>query len=208
MSLTKQQKLDLLNEKVKTCQKCPVLCQSRTQTVFGVGNPDTRIVFCGEAPGKDEDASGEPFVGRAGSLLNNILAAAKIKREDIYILNVCKCRPPSNRTPLPAEADNCRPFLELQLRIINPEYIVALGACAAQNLLKTKTGISNLRKQWHVFEAEGVRAKTLCTFHPAYVLRNPAAKKDVWDDMLMLLDDLKNCGLQHEKMAYNGVQPE
>lgn len=197
--MTKLEMLKLLKAKVCQCQKCPELVANRTQIVFDninydednhlakSGNPDTRIVFLGEAPGKDEDLQGKPFVGKAGQLLNNVLLACGFKREEVYICNILKCRPPGNRTPSPEEATCCRPILDLQLKVINPTHIVCLGACAAQNLLGVKTPISLLRGEW--FECDG--RKVLCTFHPAYLLRNPIAKKDMWDDMQLLLKEIR-----------------
>jgi DNA polymerase len=182
----RQQALAILNEKVKACTRCAELSETRTQTVFGVGNPQARILFIGEAPGADEDAQGEPFVGRAGKLLNDIIAACKLKREDVYICNVLKCRPPGNRTPAEDECANCREFLDGQLATIDPEYIVCWGAVAAQNLLKSTFSIGKLRGR---FMQHG-RAKVLCTYHPSYLLRNPAAKKDVWQDMQFLMADM------------------
>lgn len=180
------QNLNILNEAVKGCTRCTELATTRTQTVFGVGNPEAKILFIGEAPGADEDAQGEPFVGRAGQLLNQIIAACKLKREDIYICNILKCRPPGNRTPLPDECGHCREYLDGQLATIAPEYIVCWGTVAAQNLLKTDVTIGKLRKR---FFQHG-DAKVLCTYHPSYLLRNPAAKKDVWDDMKFLFADM------------------
>lgn len=184
--MTTDEKLVLLNEKVKNCSRCKELAANRTQTVFGDGNSNSKIVFLGEAPGKNEDLQGIPFVGKAGQLLTNIITACGLKRENIYICNILKCRPPGNRTPLPEESQNCRPFLDLQLKVISPKYIICLGACASQNLLRVKIPISQMRGQW--FEYNGI--KVLCTWHPAYLLRNPAAKKDVWDDMQLLLKEI------------------
>ncbi|MCS6977246.1 MAG: uracil-DNA glycosylase [Gemmatales bacterium] len=180
----KRRALQLLDEnEVRHCTRCPVLVRNRTQTVFGVGNPDAELCFVGEAPGADEDAQGEPFVGAAGQLLNRIIAACKMRREDVYICNVLKCRPPGNRAPLPDEIANCFSFLERQLAIIRPRFICALGACASQALLNTTASIGRLRGRFHDYRGIPV----LCTYHPAYLLRNPAAKKDVWDDMKMLM---------------------
>ena len=151
-----------------------------------MGNPQARIVFVGEAPGADEDAQGEPFVGRAGQLLNDIIKACRMRREDIYICNVLRCRPPGNRLPAPEEASNCREYLDGQLALVNPEYIVCWGACAAQNLLGSVETIGKLRRKFFTYG----RAKVLCTYHPAYLMRNPAAKKDVWEDMKMLFLDM------------------
>jgi DNA polymerase len=143
-----------------------------------------RLVFMGEAPGADEDRQGEPFVGKAGQLLTDIITKGmKIRREDVYILNTIKCRPPNNRNPLPHEAANCREYLEQQLAIIQPEFICCLGAVAAQNLLGTSASIGQLRGRFHDFQG----SRVLCTYHPAYVLRNPSAKRQVWDDIQMLM---------------------
>jgi DNA polymerase len=176
--------LEVLRGEVAACTRCAELASTRTQTVFGVGNPQARLCFLGEAPGADEDLQGEPFVGRAGQLLTKIIEACKLSRTDVYILNVLKCRPPGNRTPAPEEADNCRGFLDRQLEIIRPEFICCLGAVAAQSLLRTTVTISRLRGQW--FEYRGSRV--ICTFHPSYLLRNPSAKKDVWEDMKRLME--------------------
>jgi DNA polymerase len=178
--------LAVLAAKVRECTRCAELAGTRTQTVFGVGNPQARIVFVGEAPGADEDAQGEPFVGRAGQLLNQIITASRLTREEIYICNVLKCRPPGNRTPNDDECANCREYLEGQLAAINPEYIVCWGAVAARNLLKSPLTIGKLRGKLHQYG----RAKVLCTYHPSYLLRNQAAKKDVWQDMQFLMADM------------------
>jgi DNA polymerase len=180
------QRLAVLNGKVKQCQRCSELASTRTQTVFGVGSPQAKIVFIGEAPGADEDAQGEPFVGRAGQLLNKIIEACKLKREDVYICNILKCRPPGNRTPAPDECSNCREYLLGQLSTIDPDYIVCWGSVAAQNLLSMDWSIGRMRKRIYQFG----RAKVVCTYHPSYLLRNPAAKKDVWDDMKFLFADM------------------
>jgi len=171
---------------VAACTRCPELARTRTQIVFGVGNPHARLVFCGEAPGEDEDRQGEPFVGRAGQLLNKIIAACTMRREDVYILNILRCRPPGNRTPLPVEAANCREYLDRQLEIIRPEFICCLGAVAAQNLLETTASIGKLRGRFHEYKG----AKVLCTYHPAYLLRNPAAKRPTWEDMQLLMAEM------------------
>lgn len=173
--------------RVTACTRCAELARTRTQTVFGVGNPMARLVFMGEAPGADEDRQGEPFVGRAGQLLTDIITKGmKIQREDVYILNTIKCRPPGNRAPLPQEAANCREFLNEQLAIIQPEFICCLGAVAAQNLLGSSVPIGQLRGRFHDFQG----IKVLCTYHPAYVLRNPPAKRQVWDDIQMLMKEM------------------
>jgi len=173
--------------KVAKCTRCTELAETRTQTVFGVGNPYARLVLCGEAPGADEDRLGEPFVGRAGQLLNDIIVKGmKMRREDVYILNILRCRPPVNRTPLPVEAAACREYLDKQLAIIQPEFICCLGTVAAQNLLGTDTTIGRLRGKVHDFNG----IKVVCTYHPAYLLRNPQAKRPVWDDIQLLLSEM------------------
>ena len=173
--------------RVAACTRCAELARSRTQTVFGVGNPHSRLVFLGEAPGADEDRQGEPFVGRAGQLLTDIIVKGmKMRREDVYICNILRCRPPENRTPLPVEAAACREYLDAQLAIIQPEFICCLGACAAQNLLQTDVPIGRLRGRFHDFHG----IKVLCTYHPAYLLRNPSAKRQVWDDIQLLMAEM------------------
>ena len=172
---------------VAACTRCAELARSRTQTVFGAGNPQARLVFCGEAPGADEDRQGEPFVGRAGKLLTDIIEKGmKLKREDVYILNILRCRPPGNRNPAPIEAANCREYLDRQLDIIRPEFLCCLGAVAAQNLLDTTTSIGRLRGQVHDYRG----IKVVCTYHPAYLLRNPAAKGPTWEDVQLLLAEM------------------
>jgi DNA polymerase len=173
-------------DQVATCTRCQELATTRTQTVFGVGDPHARVMFIGEAPGADEDAQGEPFVGKAGRLLNDIIAACGWEREELYICNILRCRPPGNRTPSKEEAGNCREYLDAQIAIVDPEYIVCWGSCAAQNLLGVKDSIGRLRERFH----QHGRAKVLCTYHPSYLLRNPAAKKPVWEDMKLLLADM------------------
>lgn len=161
------------------CQNCP-LGKTRKNFVFGMGNPQAEIVFVGEAPGADEDVQGLPFVGRAGQLLTKIIESTKTwKREDVFICNVLKCRPPGNRTPLPEEVEQCRPYLEEQIRIIKPKLIMALGASAAQGLLKTKDSVGKLRNKWHDYGGIPLRV----TYHPAALLRFDGYKKDVWEDM-------------------------
>ncbi|MDZ4659400.1 MAG: uracil-DNA glycosylase [Bythopirellula sp.] len=178
--------LEILRDEVAACTKCHELATTRTQTVFGVGNPQARLCFLGEAPGADEDRLGEPFVGKGGQLLNKIMEACRLKREDVYILNVIKCRPPGNRNPTPQEAQNCRPYLLRQLELIQPEFICCLGAVAAQNLLQTTDAIGKLRGKVHKYQGINV----VCTYHPAYLLRNPAAKKFTWDDMKLLMREM------------------
>lgn len=168
------------------CRRCP-LARSRTQIVFGVGNPNARLMFVGEGPGQDEDRQGEPFVGRAGKLLTEIIVKGmRLARDDVYIANVVKCRPPRNRNPEPEEVDACEPFLLRQIELIAPEVIVALGKFAAQTLLRTTTPITRLRGTWHDYH--GIRV--MPTFHPAYLLRNPAEKRQVWEDVKQVMDVL------------------
>lgn len=182
----KRELLGTLCDQVRGCRLCPELVKNRTQTVFGVGNVQTRLVFLGEAPGADEDKRGEPFVGRAGQLLDKIIEACSLRREDIYILNTVKCRPPDNRTPLPEEMDNCRSFLDQQLEIIRPEFLCCLGRTAAMALFGPKAALAQLRGKVHSWN--GLRV--VVTYHPAYLLRNPAAKKDAWEDMQLLMRDM------------------
>jgi DNA polymerase len=178
--------LAVLREEVSKCERCKPLAKSRTHTVFGAGSATARLCFLGEAPGADEDATGEPFVGRAGQLLTKIIEACTLTREQVYILNVLKCRPPENRTPLPEETANCRAYFERQLEIIAPEFVCCLGTTAAQALLQTDETIGKLRKRWFSWRS----AQVICTYHPSYLLRNPAAKRDVWDDMKLLMTGL------------------
>ena len=185
-NLDKQAELHVVRKEVDKCTMCTELAGSRTQTVFGVGNPDARLCFLGEAPGADEDRQGEPFVGRAGQLLTKIIEACTMKREDVYILNILKCRPPGNRNPSPQESENCSDFLHQQLDIIQPEYICCLGSIAATNLLDTKLSIGKLRGKFHLYQG----IKVIATYHPAYLLRNPSAKKQVWEDMKMLMREM------------------
>ncbi len=172
-----------LREAIGDCQRCK-LAPSRTNLVFGVGNEQAQLVFVGEAPGRDEDLRGEPFVGRAGQLLTEIIVKGmKIRREDVYIANIIKCRPPQNRNPEPDEIASCEPFLVRQLELIRPKAIVALGTFAAQTLLKTRTPITRLRGVWADYHGIPLMA----TFHPAYLLRNPADKRLVWQDIQQVM---------------------
>ncbi len=172
---------------VAACSRCGELARTRTQTVFGVGNPHARLAFLGEAPGADEDRQGEPFVGRAGKLLTDMIEKGmKLQRSDVYILNILRCRPPGNRNPEPIEAAACREFLDRQLSIIQPEFLCCLGAVAAQNLLETTEAIGKLRGRLHDYHG----IKVVCTYHPAYLLRNPAAKKQTWEDLQLLMREM------------------
>jgi DNA polymerase len=178
--------LAALREHIGDCRRCK-LAPHRTQIVFGVGSPRARLVFVGEAPGRDEDLKGEPFVGRAGQLLTEIITKGmKLRREDVYIANVIKCRPPENRNPEPDEVASCEPFLIRQLGLIGPEVIVALGKFAVQCLLRTKSPITQLRGRW--YDYHGIRL--MPTFHPAYLLRNPADKRLVWEDIQKVMGAL------------------
>jgi DNA polymerase len=168
-------------KKIRDCHKCP-LHKSRTNFVFGKGNPNSKIMFIGEAPGREEDLKGEPFVGAAGQLLDKILTAIKFQREDIYITNVLKCRPPENRDPLPEEMEKCEPYLLKQIEIINPKLICALGRISAQALLKTKLPLNKLRGRFHDYNG----IKLLVTYHPAALLRYPQYKKETWEDVQLL----------------------
>lgn len=171
-------------EAICDCTKCP-LGKTRTKFVYGVGNPKAKIMFVGEAPGRDEDLQGEPFVGRAGKLLDKIIAAIGFAREDVYIANILKCRPPNNRDPQPDEMDLCMPYLKEQIRLIKPQFICALGRIAVQGLMDTKAPLGSLRKRWHRFEG----IPFLATYHPAALLRFAKYKRDTWEDMQVLLKE-------------------
>jgi len=180
-------KLAELAKTVSVCTRC-ALHARRKQTVFGVGNPHAKLMFIGEAPGADEDAQGEPFVGRAGQLLNKIITAMEMKREDVYIGNILKCRPPQNRDPLPSEVECCEEYLRAQIALIQPKYICALGRIAAHWLLKTDAPLGALRSGTHSYAGIPV----IVTYHPAALLRNPAFKQPCWDDMKKLMALLKD----------------
>jgi DNA polymerase len=191
-SRSKAERLEEVRARVLVCELCPHLAASRTQVVFGTGNPDAEIMFIGEAPGADEDRQGEPFVGRAGQLLTKIIQTMGFAREDVYIANVLKSRPdmppgePGNRPPSPEEMKNCLPFLIEQIHIVQPKVLVALGATAVEGLLGTRGTMRELRGRWHSFE----NTPLMITYHPSYLLRNqtPAEKRKVWDDMLLVLE--------------------
>ena len=178
--------LRLIRDDLGECTRCG-LCRNRTNIVFGVGDPNARLVFVGEGPGADEDLKGEPFVGRAGQLLTRIIESMGLERKDVYIANVVKCRPPENRTPLPDEIATCSPFLFQQMAAIRPRVIVCLGTPAAQTVLGTRDTITRIRGTFQ--DIGGIRV--MPTFHPAYLLRNPAAKREVWDDMKKVMAELK-----------------
>jgi uracil-DNA glycosylase len=184
--------LKLIREDLGDCTRCPLHKQGRKQIVFGVGNPRAELMFVGEGPGADEDAQGEPFVGRAGQLLNNMIKAMGLKREDVYIANVVKCRPPGNRTPERDECETCSPFLMRQISAIKPKAIVALGAVAARNLLAINAPMSELRGRWYDFKPAGSGpdwpgARLAVTYHPAFLLRDPRQKGEAWKDLQMVM---------------------
>jgi uracil-DNA glycosylase family 4 len=183
--------LERIREDIGDCTRCR-LHKGRTKIVFGVGNPKAELVFVGEGPGHDEDIQGEPFVGRAGKLLTQMIEAMSLRRQDVYICNVVKCRPPENRLPEKDEIATCSPFLLRQLAVIQPKVICCLGACAAQTMLATTQGISKFRGEWFDFRG----SKLIATYHPAYLLRNPPAKSEVWKDLQKVMAVL---GLQPKK---------
>ena len=186
VDLTAATSLDGLRTALGDCVRCK-LCNGRTHIVFGVGNPQADLMFVGEGPGRDEDLQAEPFVGRAGQLLTDIITKGmKLRRDQVYIANVVKCRPPNNRDPEPDEISACRPFLERQIELVRPKVLIALGRFAAQTMLGTTAPISRIRGQWH--EYAGI--KLMPTLHPAYLLRNPADKRLVWEDIQMVMAEL------------------
>jgi len=178
--------LRAISEDIGDCKRCPLAFAGRHTIVFGEGDPNARLMFVGEGPGADEDAQGRPFVGRAGQLLNNMIAAMGLKREQVYIANIVKCRPPQNRTPEPVEANTCSQFLVRQIEVIRPELLVALGSTAATYLLGGKASLSSLRGRVH--EARG--SKLIVTYHPAYLLRDPRQKKEAWTDLQIAMREL------------------
>jgi uracil-DNA glycosylase len=179
----RHQRLTVLGDSIKGCTKC-VLHEQRTQTVFARGNGSSGLCFVGEGPGADEDAQGFPFVGAAGQLLDKMVAAMGIARDDVYVCNIVKCRPPKNRTPEPEEMSTCMPYLTEQLSLVEPQVIVALGKTAVQGLFGTAEGITRIRGRWRLYQG---RIAVMPTFHPAYLLRNPAAKREVWQDLQLVL---------------------
>jgi uracil-DNA glycosylase family 4 len=196
--------LKLIREDLGDCTRCKLHKQGRKQIVFGVGNPRADLMFVGEGPGADEDAQGEPFVGRAGQLLNNMIKAMGIRREDVYIANVVKCRPPGNRTPERDECETCSPFLMRQIAVIKPKVVVALGAVSAKNLLAMNASMSELRGRFYDFMPTGARSsdpswqgtKLAVTYHPAFLLRDPRQKGEAWKDLQMVM---KFLGLEPPK---------
>jgi DNA polymerase len=187
--------LKLIREDLGDCTRCKLHKQGRKQIVFGVGNPRADLMFVGEGPGADEDTQGEPFVGRAGQLLNNMIKAMGIRREDVYIANVVKCRPPGNRTPERDETETCSPFLMRQIAVVKPKVVVALGAVAAKNLLAMNASMSELRGRFYDFMPAGARSsdpswqgtKLAVTYHPAFLLRDPRQKGEAWKDLQMVM---------------------
>ena len=184
--------LKLIREDLGDCTRCKLHQQGRKQIVFGVGNPHAELMFVGEGPGADEDAQGEPFVGRAGQLLNNMIKAMGLRREDVYIANIVKCRPPGNRTPEPDECGTCSPFLMRQIAAIKPKVLVALGATAAKNLLAMNSSLGDLRGRWFDFKPPAIDpswpgARLAVTYHPAYLLRDPRQKGETWKDLQMVM---------------------
>ena len=184
--MTPEQALRAIREDIGDCTRCVLHKQGRKQIVFAVGNPRADIMFVGEAPGADEDIQGEPFVGRAGQLLNNMISAMGIRREDVYIANIIKCRPPGNRTPDREECDTCSPFLMRQIEVVKPKILVALGAVAAKTLLGVNDAMINLRGRIYDFK----NTKLAVTYHPAYLLRDPRQKKEAWKDLQMVMNYL------------------
>ncbi|MDQ6911301.1 MAG: uracil-DNA glycosylase [Verrucomicrobiota bacterium] len=193
--LNKNELLAEIRARVQVCKLCPHLAATRTQTVFGVGNPNAELMFIGEAPGADEDRQGEPFVGRAGQLLTKIIETMGFRREDVYIANVLKSRPdmpqgaPGNRPPTPEEMKNCLPYLIEQINIVQPKVMVALGATAVEGLLGTRSTMREMRGRWHSFH----ETPLMITYHPSYLLRSqtPTEKRKVWEDMLLVLEKLE-----------------
>lgn len=191
--------LKVIREDLGECTRCKLHRQGRKQIVFGVGNACAELMFVGEGPGADEDAQGEPFVGRAGQLLNNMIKAMGLRREDVYIANIVKCRPPGNRTPERDECETCSPFLMRQIATIKPKVIVALGAVSAKNLLAINAPMSELRGRWYDFKPAGSDpawpgARLAVTYHPAFLLRDPRQKGEAWKDLQMV-------------MKYLGIEP-
>jgi uracil-DNA glycosylase len=198
--------LKLIREDLGDCTRCKLHKQGRKQIVFGVGNPRADLMFVGEGPGADEDTQGEPFVGRAGQLLNNMIKAMGIRREDVYIANVVKCRPPGNRTPERDECETCSPFLMRQIAVVKPKVVVALGAVSAKNLLAINAPMSELRGRFYDFMPVGARSsdpswqgtKLAVTYHPAFLLRDPRQKGEAWKDLQMVM---KYLGLEPPKKS-------
>jgi DNA polymerase len=190
--------LKIIREDLGDCTRCPLHKQGRKQIVFGVGNPTAELMFVGEGPGADEDEQGEPFVGRAGQLLNNMIKAMGITRDQVYIANIVKCRPPGNRTPEREECETCSPFLMRQIAVIKPKVVVALGATAAKTLLAMNSSMAQLRGRFYDFKPAGVKSndpdwsgcQLAVTYHPAFLLRDPRQKGEAWKDLQMVMKEL------------------
>ena len=198
--------LKIIREDLGDCTRCVLHKQGRKQIVFGVGSPKAELMFVGEGPGADEDEQGEPFVGRAGQLLNNMIKAMGVKREEVYIANIVKCRPPGNRTPEREECETCSPFLMRQIAVVKPKVVVALGAVAAKTLLAMNASMAQLRGRFYDFKPAGARSgdpnwngcKLAVTYHPAFLLRDPRQKVEAWKDLRMVMKEL---GLKSPKQA-------
>ena len=186
--------LEQVREELGACQRCR-LARGRTNIVFGQGAPDADVMFIGEGPGHDEDLQGEPFVGPAGQLLTRMIEAMGLTREEVYITNIIKCRPPRNRDPNPDEIDACEPFLRRQIEAIAPRMMIALGSFAAKTLLRTETGISQLRGRFHIYHGTPL----MPTFHPAFLLRNPERKRPVWEDLKQVMAEMDRLGLERRR---------
>jgi uracil-DNA glycosylase len=182
----KAEALVAIQKVIGDCTRCPLAYAGRRKIVFGDGDPNARLMFVGEGPGADEDASGIPFVGKAGQLLNNMIGAMGLKREEVYIANIVKCRPPANRAPEPVEANTCTQFLVQQMDVVQPQVVVALGATAAMYLLGGKQSLSSLRGRWHTCRG----AKLVVTYHPAFLLRDPRQKGEAWKDLQMVMAEM------------------
>jgi DNA polymerase len=178
--------LEAIRKEIGDCTRCPLAYAGRHTIVFGDGDPNARLMFVGEGPGADEDAQGLPFVGKSGQLLNNMIGAMGLSREQVYIANIVKCRPPANRAPEPVEANTCTPFLARQMDVVQPEVVVALGATAAMYLLGVKQSLVSLRGRWHSVRG----AKALVTYHPAFLLRDPRQKAEAWKDLQMVMAEM------------------
>jgi uracil-DNA glycosylase family 4 len=178
--------LEAIRNEIGDCTRCPLAYAGRHTIVFGDGDPNARLMFVGEGPGADEDAQGLPFVGKSGQLLNNMIGAMGLSREQVYIANVVKCRPPANRAPEPVEAGTCTPFLARQMDVVQPEVVVALGATAAMYLLGVKQSLASLRGRWHSVRG----AKAVVTYHPAFLLRDPTKKGEAWKDLQMVMAEM------------------
>ena len=185
--MNKFEMLQLVAEKISKCEKCPELVATRIKTVPGQGNPDTKIAFLGEGPGRTESETGIAFCGQAEQLLDNILKACDLHRDRVFIFNIVKCRPPQNRVPTSIEAANCRSFLDLQIKIIQPKYIICLGNSAANYLLGVTTPVSEMRGQWFEYKS----AKVIATFHPSYGLRVSSAKHEIYKDLMIMVEEIK-----------------